>query len=105
MIRVRISKDAANYIREEAQYLRQRSPAAARNFASMIKNAQQMLQTFPQAGKRGQGLQVKDSLTLVAGDYLLDYIYDGQTVDVVLIRHGRMLGPVPDIEDDEGELD
>ena len=44
------------------------------------------------------GLQITGSLTLVVGDYLLDYLYDGETVDVILIRHGRMLAPTPDLD-------
>ncbi len=40
------------------------------------------------------GLGVAGSLTLVAGDYL----YDGRTVNVILIRHGRMRGPTPDTD-------
>lgn len=101
MIKVRLSKAAANYIRSEADYLRQRSPVAAHNFASAIKDAQQMLQAFPKAGKRGYGLQLKDSLTLVVGDYLLDYLFDGQHVDIILIRHGRMMTAVPDVDEDQ----
>ena len=44
------------------------------------------------------GLQIAGSLTLVVGDYLLDYLYDGSQVDVILVRHGRMLTPTPDVE-------
>lgn len=108
MSRVRLSKDAANYVRAEAEYLRQRNPAAARKFSSAMKNAKRTLQSFPEAGNRMHGLQIAGSLTLVVGDYLLDYIYDGSQVDVILIRHGRMMTPTPavDIDSDlEDELD
>ena len=44
------------------------------------------------------GLQIAGSLTLVVGDYLLDYLHDGSQVDVILIRHGRMLARTPDVE-------
>jgi len=46
------------------------------------------------------GLQITGSLTLVVGDYLLDYLYDGDSVDGILTRHGRMLAPTPDLDVD-----
>lgn len=72
MIRIRLSKDAASYIREETEYLRQRNPMAAGSFAVAIKNAKRMLQSFPESGSRIHGLQMAGNRTLVAGDYLLD---------------------------------
>ncbi|WP_313617363.1 type II toxin-antitoxin system RelE/ParE family toxin [Agrobacterium sp.] len=100
MTPVKLSRDAANYVRAESEYLRQRNPVAAKKFSLAMKNAKRTLQSFPEAGNRMHGLQVAGSLTLVAGDYLLDYIYDGSQVDVILIRHGRMLTPTPDVDID-----
>ena len=74
MTRVRLSKNAANYVRARAEYLRQRNPVAARKFSTAMKNAKRILQDFPEAGNRMHGLQIAGSLTLVVGDYLLDYI-------------------------------
>jgi plasmid stabilization system protein ParE len=102
MIPIRLSKSAANYIRHESEYLRQRSPAAAKNFALVIKNAKRMLQSFPDSGSHMHGLQIAGNRTLVSGDYLLDYSYDGSRIDVTTIRHGRMLTPTPDVEIDDG---
>ncbi|WP_082546933.1 type II toxin-antitoxin system RelE/ParE family toxin [Rhizobium sp. Root483D2] len=103
MTPVRLSKDAANYVRQEADYLRRRNTAAARNFALAMKKARETLQNFPQSGNRMHGLGIAGSLTLVVGDYLLDYVYDGFRVDVILIRHGRMLTPAPEIELEEDQ--
>jgi plasmid stabilization system protein ParE len=105
MIPIRLSTNAANYIRRETEYLRQRNPVAARNFSLAIKNAKRMLQSFPESGNRMHGLQIAGNRTLVAGDYLLDYSFDGSVVEVTSIRHGRMLMPAPDIDidDDLGE--
>lgn len=100
MTPVRLSKDAADYIRRESHYLQQRNPVAARKFSLAMKDAKRMLQSFPQAGNERHGLQIAGGLTLVVGDYLLDYLYDGDHVDVVVIRHGRMLTPSPDLDID-----
>lgn len=101
MIPIRLSTNAANYIRSK-EYLRQRNPVAARNFSLAIKNAKRMLQSFP--GNRMHGLQIAGNRTLVAGDYLLDYSFDGSVVEVTEdCGHGRMLMRPIDIDDDLGE--
>ncbi|HLP69660.1 MAG TPA: type II toxin-antitoxin system RelE/ParE family toxin [Rhizobium sp.] len=108
MIPVRLARDAARYLREEAEWLRLRNPAAARNFSASMKAATRMLREFPEAGNQMHGLQIAGSLTLVVGNYLLDYIYDGARIDIISIRHGRMLAPTPDIaldNDLEDEID
>ncbi|MCV9996806.1 type II toxin-antitoxin system RelE/ParE family toxin [Pararhizobium sp. YC-54] len=97
MTPVKLSKDAADYVRQESDYLRRQNPAAAKKFSLAMKSAKRMLQSFPEAGNSMHGLQIAGSLTLVVGD-LLDYLYDGSQVDVILIRHGRMLARTPDVE-------
>lgn len=105
MIPVRLSRDAANYARREAEYLRQRNPAAARNFSRAIKNARQLLQEFPKAGNLHHGLQIVGGRTLVAGDHLLDYTFEGGVIEIIAIRHGRMLMPTPDIDMPDIDMD
>lgn len=108
MIPIKLSRDAANYVRNETEYLRRRNQAAARNFSTAIKNVKRMLQSFPEAGNRTHGLRVAGSLTFVTGDYLVDYIYDGSSINIIAVRHGRMLTPTPDVELDDNlanELD
>jgi plasmid stabilization system protein ParE len=100
MIQIRLSKNAASYIRRETEYLRQRNPAAARKFSLAIRNARRLLQSFPEVGNRMHGLQIAGALTLVTDDYLLDYIYDGIRIDVIAIRHSRMLAPTPEVDND-----
>jgi plasmid stabilization system protein ParE len=101
MTPIRFSKDAANYVRNETEYLRLRNPAAAKNFALAIKNAKRMLQSFPESGNHMHGLQITGNRTLVTGDYLLDYSFDGSRIEVTSIRHGRMVMPTPDIDIDD----
>jgi plasmid stabilization system protein ParE len=100
MIPIRLSRDAANYIRREAEYLRERSPTAAKNFSRAIKKAKRLLQDFPQSGNQMHGLQIAGNRTLVTGDYLLDYSYDGVQIEITTIRHGRMTVAVPDLDID-----
>ncbi len=110
MIPVRLSRDAANYVRKEAEYLRHHSPAAARKFSQAVKEARELLRTFPQVGNHMHGLQISGNRTLVVGDYLLDYSYDylldysydGEAIEVTSIRHGRTVAQTPDLELDAG---
>lgn len=101
MTRIRLSLRAAAFIRSETAYLRNRNPAAARDFAASMRHASRLLQSFPEAGNRmHHGLQIAGSRTLVVGDYLLVYLYNGESVDIVAALHGRMAYQVPDPNDD-----
>lgn len=50
MTRVKVSKDAADFVRSEAAYLRRRNPHAARSFADTVRRAKEVLRTFVDAG-------------------------------------------------------
>lgn len=104
MIKIRISKDAAIYLRKETEYLRRRNPTAASNFASSISNARRVLQSFPEAGNTTHGLTLAGHRTLVAGDYLIDYLFTDGVIEVTTVRHGRMM-PTPPLESDQHQYD
>jgi plasmid stabilization system protein ParE len=90
-MRIRLSRQASNFVRKETKYLNDRSPSAAEKFLNSIKEAKKTLLQFPKIGNGAHGLHIKDALTFVVGDYLLDYIPDVEFVDIINIRHGRML--------------
>lgn len=102
MIPVRLSRDAADYVHREANYLRHHSPAAARKFAQAMKEARELLRTFPEVGNHMHRLQISGNRTLVVGDYLLDYSYDGEAIEVTSIHHGRTVVKSPDPDLDAG---
>jgi plasmid stabilization system protein ParE len=106
MIRIRLARDAADYVQRESTYLRERNPMAARKFALALKQARETLQAFPEAGNRMHGLTIAGGRSLVFGDYILDYLFDDHHIDIVAIRHGRMHGPMPEVDSDsEVDLD
>jgi len=54
------------------------------------------------------GLQIKGGLTLVVGDYLLDYVPSDREIEIHTVRHGRMLMKTPNVtpeEEDENDID
>lgn len=100
MTRVRVSKDAANFIRSEAAYLRRRNPHAAQSFSDTIRRAKDVLRTFADAGNVTHGLQIDGGLTLVVDAYLFDYMRDDNDVNIIAVRHGRMLQLTPNVEEE-----
>jgi plasmid stabilization system protein ParE len=82
------------------QYLRQRSPSAARNFAARIADARLLLGAHPEAGPIARSLPIPGSRTLAIGDYLRDYRIEPDRIVLVTIRHGRMRPPDLPIEQD-----
>lgn len=100
MTKIKLSIEAAEFVRGETAYLRQRNPSAAKNFGMIVRRAKETLSTFQAAGNSMHGLNVAGGLTLVVESYLFDYISDGDTVDILAIRHGRMLQSKPDLDDE-----
>lgn len=99
MIPIRLSKDAANYIRNESEYLHQRSSSEELLACHQERQAHApKLSRFWEPYARPSNRRER---TLVTGDYLLDYSYDGSQIEVTSIRHGRMLTPTPDVEIDD----
>jgi plasmid stabilization system protein ParE len=100
-MRVIISRSAATYLRNEVNYLKSRSPAAAARFANAFADARRNLEVFPDMGKEGEEILVPGCKTWVFGDYLMDYVRKSERIEIVAIRHGRMRPMVPLQEPDE----
>lgn len=94
-MRVIISRSAATYLRNEVQYLKSRSPAAAMRFTNAFGDARRNLETFPDMGKESEDITVPGCKTWVFGDYLMDYMRKAEVIEIVAIRHGRMRPMVP----------
>ncbi len=89
MAKVRLSGPARVYLRNEAHYLRQRSRPAAEAFLSRLVEARKNLGLFPQMGFEKEGLPVRETRSLVVGDYILDYEIRGEDVYITAIRPGQ----------------
>ena len=84
-MKVRMSDDVRAYLRDEAKYLRQRSPAAARALTAAMRKARQNLANFSELGFAKEGLPVPGMRRLIVGNYLLDYEISGDAVLVLAI--------------------
>lgn len=97
---VRLSADARAYIRSEAQYLKDRSPAAALRFLDDLNRLKTNLLLFPQMGFRSDELPISGVLRFTMGDYLVDYEVAGDLIEIRAIRHGHQRPPGLGIDDD-----
>ena len=64
-MKVRLSREAKAYIREETQYLSVRSQLAAENFLARMSEAQTILSRFPDIGVGRESLPIAGSRRLV----------------------------------------
>lgn len=103
MTKIKVSREAADFVRNETAYLRRRNKNAAQSFLDTIRRAKTVLATFEEAGNRMHGLQIKGGRTLVVDAYLFDYQLEPRSVHILAIRHGRMPQVMPDMDDDEDE--
>ena len=97
---VRLSADARAYIRSEAQYLKDRSPAAALRFLDDLNRLKTNLLLFPLMGFQSDELPIPGVLRFTMGDYLVDYEVAGDLIEIRAIRHGHQRPPGLAIDDD-----
>lgn len=99
-MKVRMSDDARAYLRDEAKYLRKRSPAAARALSAAMRKARENLAHFGELGFTKEGLPIRGMRRLIIGNYLLDCEISDDVILVVAIRQGRQKPPDMALDDD-----
>lgn len=99
-MRVRLSAEAREFLRSEVQYLRERSPAAARRLLDKIAEARKNLGDYPSMGPIAEDELIPGVRRLVVGDYVLSYSAAHDLIEIYAIRHGRMQEPGADVYED-----
>ena len=69
-----------------AEYLAERSSAAARRFLEALTKAHEQLANFPNSGSPGM---IPGTRRLVIGDYIVSYRRRDDVVEVFAVRHAR----------------
>ncbi|NTG00591.1 type II toxin-antitoxin system RelE/ParE family toxin [Agrobacterium rhizogenes] len=100
MKRVPLSAGARAYIKSEAQYLKDRSPAAALRLLDDLNRLKTNLLLFPQMGFRSDELPIPGVLRFTMGDYLIDYEIADDLIEIRAIRHDHQRPPGLQIDDD-----
>ncbi|ORE98546.1 type II toxin-antitoxin system RelE/ParE family toxin [Aurantimonas sp. 22II-16-19i] len=97
---MRLSDEARDFLRNEARYLKPRSPSAARRLVETVGEARRRLSSFPLMGAGDAHALVPGSRRLVIGDYVMTYEIIKDVIAITSIRHGRMAPNMPEIDDD-----
>jgi plasmid stabilization system protein ParE len=103
---VAVSPAAADFIRKEARYLKERNPLAAQNFLDDIRRIKRQLSLFPESGPLNTFPGYTGSRKIVMGNHVV--MYDVRDKIIILhLRHGRQLDTLlaPDDPDPEVMLD
>jgi len=101
-LRVVLSRSAADYVRKEAIYLRQRHIQAARNFLADLRRLKAQLSAFPQSGPSNDIPGFVGTRKIVMGDHVIFYEVGAQ-VSILTIRHGRQLDTLVAPDDNDPE--
>ncbi|TWF57009.1 type II toxin-antitoxin system RelE/ParE family toxin [Neorhizobium alkalisoli] len=96
-MRIRLSKNAGKFLKNEQRYLEHFNPRAAENVMRQLWKSLHHLAEYPQAGSDDPALPGRRHF--VSGDYHIRYRVDGRFLAVSHIHHGRQLPP--DLEKDE----
>lgn len=97
-MRIKLSKNAALFLRSEQRYLEQFNPRAANAVLHQLRAALRPLADYPEAGSPHATLDGRRRF--VSGEYVLDYRIREKVLEVSHIRHGRQLPP--DLGAEEG---
>lgn len=84
-MRVRLARQAADYIRREAHYLRARSPAAAVRFLERVRSVRRDLQDHGHVGFANDDLPIPGLRRLVRDGYRFDYRLTATSIEIAAI--------------------
>jgi plasmid stabilization system protein ParE len=84
-MKVRISRKAADYIRNEASYLRQHSQVAADRFFDRVKSVRRDLALFGSAGFADDTTLVPGFRRLVRDGYRFDYRLGETEIEIAMV--------------------
>ena len=83
---VRLSPEAAKWLKAEISYIADRNPAAAQKIANRLRAARETLADYPMVGPEGW---IPGTRRVLAGPYVLTIRVRGQVVEIAAIRHAR----------------
>jgi plasmid stabilization system protein ParE len=106
-MRVKLSKNAANYVRQEAAYFRQYSKARAEHFLERVKTVRRDLAAFAASGFGGDDLLIPGTRRFIRDGYYFDYRIKNDHIEIADISSSvntPLLDP-SDTEDGDYEVE
>ena len=83
---VRLSPEAAKWLKAEISYTADRNPAAAKRVADRLRAARETLSDYPMIGPEGW---IPGTRRVVMGPFILTVRIRGDIVEIAAIRHAR----------------
>ena len=102
-MKVRLSQKAADYVRQEASYLRQHSRSAADRFLERVKSVRLDLEDFAQAGFSDRELPVPNLRRFIRDGYRYDYRIGKTHIEIAVISSS--VNTPLQAPDDEGDFE
>lgn len=90
---------AMDKVREQATYIAQDNPAAARRWINDVFAAAEQLEDFPTSGRIVPELRDSNTRELLFDGYRIIYRIEPNHISILTIRHGRRQLPLEDVED------
>ena len=91
-VRVRFVRKALQDLEQEATYLAERSPQAARDFVVAVDRGISQLRDYPASGRPGRVAGTRE-LVLADWPYIIPYRVREDAVEVLRVFHTRQKGP------------
>lgn len=91
-MRVRFVRKALQDLEQEATYLAERSPQAARDFVVAVDRGISQLRDYPASGRPGRVAGTRE-LVLADWPYIIPYRVREDAVEVLRVFHTRQKGP------------
>ena len=102
-MKVRLSQKAADYVRQEASYLRQHSRSAADRFLERVRSVRRDLEDFAQAGFSDRELPVPNLRRFIRDGYRYDYRIGKTHIEIAVISSS--VNTPLQAPDDEGDFE
>lgn len=104
-MKVRLSRNAADYVRQEAAYLRQHSRGAAEHFLERVKSVRRDLSSFAEAGFSDEGLPVPGLRRFIRDGYFYDYRLGQSELEIVVISSSVNRSLLKPSDDDDFDFE
>lgn len=89
---------AIERITEIANYIAADKPKAAENWTLSLFDAVEVLVDFPELGRVIPEIRDSGFREIMKGNYRIIYKFEGETVSILTIRHGRQILPIEEIQ-------
>lgn len=97
-MKIEWSELAISRVSEIADYIAADKPQAAQNWVNTIFDTVENLAKFPELGRGIPEILDIRFREIIKGNYRIIYKFEGETVSILTVRHGRQILPMDEIQ-------